>query len=76
MRVRYWPWKRPRIARIEFRDDRPPRVLRKVKTLVHKGCFVTLRTADELYHYHQSEVRLVHVSARPIRPAVKKEASF
>jgi hypothetical protein len=76
MNIRFWRKTPERIARVEFRDQKGPRVLRGVKRLVHKGCFITLRTKDELYHWHQSEVRLVHVHRAEQAISVKKEASF
>jgi len=76
MRIRYWFARPVRYARVEFRDGRSSRVLRSVRRLVHKGCFITLRTRDEVYHWHQSEVRLVHIYSTENKPSVKKEASF
>lgn len=76
MRRNYTFWRGSKSARVEFRDGRASRVLAGVKKLIHKGGFVTLETRHELYHWHESEVRLVHVYSSVARPAVKKEASF
>ena len=76
MRIRYWLARPVRLARVEFRDGRPARLLRGVRRVMHKGAFVTLQTKNELYHWHQAEVRLVHVYAFAPKPQVKKEASF
>lgn len=76
MRIRFFRKRPLRFARVEFRDGRGSRILSGVRRLIHKGCFITLRTKDEVFHWHQSEVRLVHVYSAPVKPNVKKEATF
>ena len=76
MRIRFWFSRPRRFARVEFRDGHPARVLRGIRRMAHEGSFITLRTAHEIYHWHEAEVRFVQIYTGENRPLVKKEASF
>ena len=76
MRVRFWLARPRRYARVEFADGRNSRLLRGVRKIDHAGSFITIRTKDEIYHWHESEVRLVHICSAQVKTVVKKEAPF
>lgn len=76
MRIRYWFARPRRYARIEFANNRVSRLLRGVRKVFHDGAFITIRTKNEVFHWHESEVRLVHIYSAQVKTVVKKEAPF